>query len=73
MAVNVRLRVLRAERGISQMDTAARAKVAGKPMALNRYWRIENGYSDPTPEEQDAIAAVFKVTTREAFPEAVAS
>lgn len=68
MAVNVRLRVLRAERGISQMDTALKAK-----MALNRYWRIENGYSEPTPDEQDAIAAVFKVSTREAFPEAVAS
>lgn len=73
MAVNVRLRVLRAERGLSQMHTAAHAKVDGKPMGLNRYWRIENGYSEPTPEEQAAIAAVFKVPTRDAFPEAVAS
>lgn len=68
MAVNVRLRVLRAERGLSQMDTAAKAK-----LGLNRYWRIENGYSDPSPDERDAIAAAFEVTTGEAFPEAVAS
>lgn len=68
MAVNVRLRVLRAERGLSQMDTAAKAK-----MGLNRYWRIENGYSEATSDEQAAIAAAFKIPTREAFPEAVAS
>jgi transcriptional regulator with XRE-family HTH domain len=67
--VNTRLRVLRAERGLSQMETASKAGIA-----VNRYWRIENGYAEPTPDEQDAIALkAFGVETRQAFPEAVAS
>jgi transcriptional regulator with XRE-family HTH domain len=69
MKVNTRLRVLRAERGLSQMDTAAKAGIA-----LNRYWRIENGYVEPTDDERDALASkAFDVPVAEAFPESVAS
>lgn len=68
MKPNIRLRVLRAERGLSQMDTAAKAKIA-----LHRYWQIENGYKQPDPDERGALAKVFKVEPADVFPEAVAS
>jgi transcriptional regulator with XRE-family HTH domain len=64
-----RLRVLRAERDISQMDAAANTG-----MGLNRWWRIENGYATPTPDEQKAIAKFFGVKARDIFTgEAMAS
>ncbi len=68
MKVNTRLRVLRAERGLSQMDTAIKAG-----LALNRYWRIENGYSEATAEEKAALAKAFGVPVNDAFTEAIAS
>lgn len=68
MKPNIRLRVLRAERGLSQMNVAAKAKIA-----LYRYWQIENGYKEPTPEERVALAKVFKVDQAFVFPEAIAS
>jgi transcriptional regulator with XRE-family HTH domain len=58
-----RLRVLRAERRMSQMDAADRAR-----LSLNRYWRIENSYVEPTPEERIALASVFGVAPRDVFP-----
>lgn len=63
-----RLRVLRAEHELSQMDTAAKAKIG-----LYRYWQIENGYADATEDERAAIAKVFKAAPEDVFPEAVAS
>ena len=63
-----RLRVLRAERRISQMDTAAKSGVT-----VGRIWRIENGYDDPTPAERAALAKFFRVDEQEIFPAAVAS
>lgn len=64
MAKNVnKLRVLRAERRITQIDLATKA---GIPMT--RYWKIENGYVDPTPGERGRIARALKATTNEAFP-----
>jgi transcriptional regulator with XRE-family HTH domain len=69
MKVNTRLRVLRAERGLSQMETAAKAG-----LAVNRYWRIENGYSEPTDDERKALAKkAFELNVADVFPEAVAS
>jgi transcriptional regulator with XRE-family HTH domain len=70
MPTNIRLRVLRAERGLSQMDTAVKAKIA-----LHRYWQIENGYKDPEADERARLARVFKVSETDVFPEpdAVAS
>ena len=65
MMVNVanRLKVLRAEHRLSQMDTADRASIP-----YNRFWRIENGYTDPTDEERQALAAVFGVAVSRVFP-----
>jgi len=67
---NIRLRVLRAERGLSQRDTAIKAR-----LALDRYWRIENGYAEAATEERERLARVFKVPVANVFPdsEAVAS
>jgi transcriptional regulator with XRE-family HTH domain len=65
MPKNKRLRVLRAERDLSQMDTAARAKIG-----LYRYWQIENGYVEARPDERERLARVFKVTPPDVFPEA---
>lgn len=63
-----RLRVLRAENAsrkrkpASQRDTAVKAKIA-----FDRYWRIENGYAEPTPEERESLARVFRVSADEVF------
>lgn len=68
MKINTRLRVLRAERGLSQMETAAKAG-----LALNRYWRIENGYAEATESERQALATrAFHVDVASAFPEVAA-
>jgi transcriptional regulator with XRE-family HTH domain len=63
-----RLRVLRADRRITQLDLALKAK-----LSQNRYWRIENGYDEPSDSEKKRIARVLKADVSEAFPEAVAS
>lgn len=69
MAKNInRLRVLRAEKNKSQLDTAIEAGIK-----QYRYWRIENGYEVPTEDERAALAGVFKVGVTDVFPEAVAS
>lgn len=58
-----RLRVLRAERRITQMDLSVKARVS-----MFRYWRIENGYIQPTDEELKALARALKVTAADIFP-----
>lgn len=63
-----RLRVLRAEKRITQIDLALKAHIS-----LNRYWRIENGYATPEPDERSAIARALDADQSEAFPESVAS
>jgi len=68
MKYSNRLRVVRAEKRISQIDAAAKARVS-----INRWWRIENGYNDATPEERQRIAQALGVDVEIAFPsEAVA-
>lgn len=62
------MRVLRAETRKNQLDTAREAG-----LSLSRYWRIENGYNDPTPEERQKLARVLKVQESDAFPESAAS
>lgn len=57
------LRVLRARKRINQYDTALKAKISP-----NRYWRIENGYTQPTPDEREALARLFRVPVTDAFP-----
>jgi transcriptional regulator with XRE-family HTH domain len=65
-----RLRVVRAEKRITQLDTAIRAGIG-----FTRYWKIENGYVVPTDEERADIAKALRVSVDTAFPppEAVAS
>lgn len=63
-----RLRVLRAERGFSQIDTA---RLAG--MTKDRFWRIENGYLDPTDDERGVFARIFNVEPSAIFPSSPAS
>jgi len=58
-----RLRVARAEHRLSQMQTASAAQIG-----FNRYWRIENGYTDPTPEEREALAQALSATVDQLFP-----
>lgn len=63
-----RLRVLRAEHRLTQMNLARRIGVG-----TYRYWQIENGYAEATPDERAALAKALKVPQVEVFPEAVAS
>jgi transcriptional regulator with XRE-family HTH domain len=55
-----RLRVLRAERDITQMDLSRKAG-----LELTRYWRIENGYATPNDAELRSLARVLKATAEE--------
>jgi len=63
-----RLRVLRADKGLSQLDTSIKAKIKHY-----RYWRIENGYEIPSQEERTRLAKVLGVTTDNLEPQAIAS
>lgn len=63
-----RLKVLRAEKRLSQLDTAIKAGIKEY-----RYWRIENGYEVPTPAERAALAKVFRVADADVFQFPVAS
>lgn len=51
-----RLKVLRAERGVSQRAVASSAGIQ-----FDRYWRIENGYAPAAAEEQAELARVLGV------------
>lgn len=63
MKVRNRLRVLRAERRWSQREVARRANVS-----VDRVWRFENGYAEPTVDEQKRLARVFRVSAGDVFP-----
>ena len=63
-AITRRLRILRAERDITQRDTAIKAG-----LSLSRYWEIENGYRDPDPAEVSAIARALKATPENVQPD----
>jgi transcriptional regulator with XRE-family HTH domain len=52
-----RLRVLRAERGVTQLDLAPRAG-----LSPSRYWRIEHGYDQPTAAERARLAKALRVS-----------
>jgi len=67
-AVSRRLKVLRADKDITQRDVARKAN-----MPLLRYWEIENGYREPDDSEKARIAGVLGATADEVFGEAVAS
>jgi transcriptional regulator with XRE-family HTH domain len=57
------LRVRRAERRVSQRRVATESRIA-----YDRYWRIENGYTDPEPAERARLAAFFSVAELVLFP-----
>lgn len=59
------LRVRRAERRLSQMALAAQSG-----LHHNRLWRIENGHTDPTHDEQLRIASALGCEVALAFPQA---
>lgn len=67
MKVSNRLKVLRAEKGTSQLDTAIAIRIG-----RDRYWRIENGYQEPTDQERASLARYFGVGEQEIFPEVAA-
>lgn len=51
------MRTLRAAVGLSQLAVATKLE-----MSERRYWRIENGYDDPTDLERTRLAKLLKVT-----------
>jgi transcriptional regulator with XRE-family HTH domain len=63
-----RLKALRAERDLSQLDLSTKTGIKEY-----RYWRIENGYVVPTDRERLLIARVLRVSENEVFPESIAS
>lgn len=58
-----KLRVRRAVLDVTQHDVAQRIGIH-----RDRFWRIENGYTDPTTEEIDALARALDATPAELFP-----
>lgn len=62
-----RLRMFRAARGYSQLKVEQRAR-----LTRGQYWRIENGYDEPTDAELRRIAKTLNITL-DALLEAKAS
>lgn len=58
-----RLRVLRADRHITQLTLARKARVN-----VTRLSFIENGLTEPKPEERDKLARALKASVAEVFP-----
>lgn len=52
-----RLKVLRAECEISQLDLAIKVG-----LSRDRYWRIENGYDQPAADELRKLAKALRVS-----------
>lgn len=70
-AASNRLRVLRADKRLSQTTLARRARLTQSRLSF-----IENGHIEPTPTERNRLARALKVDVLEVFPpleEAVAS
>lgn len=61
-----RLPVLRAERAVKQTDVADAAGISA-----NRYWRIENGETEPTDDERIVLARVLGVSQADIWPNRV--
>lgn len=59
-----RLKVLRAERDITQWSIALAAGIE-----RSRYWTIEKGYVTPRETERAALAAALGVTEAEIWPD----
>lgn len=63
-----RLRVLRAEFKLSQYEVAHKLGVGH-----NRYWRIENGYYEPTEAELTILCQLFNTKASKIFPKSKAA
>lgn len=65
MRGKTRLTVLRAERDLTQSQTARKAETFfknGRTMSQSRYWQIENAEGSPADDdEKAAVAAAFGV------------
>lgn len=61
-----RLRVVRAERRVTQQEIAAKTQ---KRITQTRVSRIENGYDEPTDREKQLLAKVLKTPVQEIFPD----
>lgn len=62
------MRVRRAALNLTQLQAS---RLVG--MHMLRWNRIENSYTDPTPDEQKAIAKALKAKREDLFPELVAA
>jgi transcriptional regulator with XRE-family HTH domain len=62
-----RLRMLRAERRLTQMLLSRKSGIHASRISL-----IENGLAEPKPKERDRLARALKVAVAEAFPESEA-
>lgn len=62
------LKVRRAERGVNQFHVAD-----ALGCSRDRYFRIENGYVDPTDDERAALCAFFGTTEEVIWPRLVRS
>lgn len=58
-----KLRVRRAELDITQHDVAQRIGIH-----RDRFWRIENGYTEPTADEIKSLARALEAKPEELFP-----
>lgn len=58
-----RMRVLRAERRRSQLPLSIKADIHP-----TRWWKLENGYAEPTAQERAAIARVLEAAEEEIWP-----
>ena len=59
-----RLRVVRAERRISQLGLARETEIGA-----TRVWKIENDFVEPTDDERARIASVLRVSEEEIWPD----
>lgn len=62
-----RLRVVRAEKRVTQEQIESRTK---NRITQTRVSQIENGYADPSDDEKKLIARALKVDVQEVFPAA---
>lgn len=63
-----RLRVLRAEKRLTQYDVAKKLGLSTK----FRYWQIENEEVEPTADELKKLTRLFGATEAEIFPQRAA-
>lgn len=59
--------MLRAQYDLSQMEVAAHLGCGH-----HRYWRIENGFQEPTQIEKATLARLLKTTVTDIFPKVAA-